>query len=252
MWPCAYYLTLRLDPLLRSRRSYPTTYVEYVGFEKDSFTSQRQPLTTRGFFAGQIETTAIELPTPTTPASFIYPHESPLITSVSENITYISVAVPTPLIDYLEQLADDSYGEPLSIKGCSALPTYFAPSTIIPSTCYTAFSTLPSTTTAYTTSTSTCADDDSFATITSSVVIISVETLTVVGCDIAVDHRATTRNSSTTYTQERAFTQSNTTLPTISVTETRSSFADRRAAVTAIQLACRRNQPTNDFAVGSI
>ncbi|KAF2173794.1 hypothetical protein M409DRAFT_48718 [Zasmidium cellare ATCC 36951] len=207
--------------------SYPTTYVEYLGFEKDNYILNPDAVT-KGFCAGTTEPVPIELPSPTTPASFIYPLQGPyaLATSISQNTTYIAVPVYPAITDYLEQVVLNPSGEPAGIKDCFPVQNYFPLSTVVSNTCYTAYSTLTSSATTYTTSTSTCECGESTTTINSPIVTPSFETLTVVNCNIAVGHQVTTNNLTTTINQERAYTQTNRTLPAVSVTETRSPFTD--------------------------
>lgn len=89
-------------------------------------------------------TSAVVVPTPTKPASFIYPLNCTPSTSVLENTQYISVPVPSALMEYLQEVVVGP--APLTdIVDCSALPKYFTNGPLAPKTsnvCYTTYSTI--------------------------------------------------------------------------------------------------------------
>ncbi|EME81285.1 uncharacterized protein MYCFIDRAFT_198052 [Pseudocercospora fijiensis CIRAD86] len=106
--------------------AYPNTYVQYLGFERDSFTATPAIIDGASVCTGSMSTTAVHLPPQTTAASFIFPLTATPSTTTSDNTLYFSVPVAPQLVEYLEGLSEDPACLGLeSIKQCAALQTSY-------------------------------------------------------------------------------------------------------------------------------
>ncbi|KXS99390.1 hypothetical protein AC579_8800 [Pseudocercospora musae] len=107
--------------------AYPNTYVQYLGFERDSFTATPEIVAGVSVCTGTLSSTAVQLPAQTTAASFIYPLTVTPSTTISDKTLYFSVPLASRLVEYLGGLARDPVCLGLeSIKQCAALRTSYA------------------------------------------------------------------------------------------------------------------------------
>lgn len=140
--------------------------------------------------SGELRPTQVRLPATTTPVPFIFPlYNAPCTTTVSD-VEHFSVPLPTPLVSYLELVADDPGCEGLSnIVQCQALDRWYTNGYITPpatatTSCVTDY--IPSTTTFPSTITgvSTC-PDSTLETTTLVVAGVATSTATVTNCQPA-------------------------------------------------------------------
>ncbi|KAF7197461.1 hypothetical protein HII31_01271 [Pseudocercospora fuligena] len=105
--------------------AYPSTYVQYLGFEKDVFNADPTTVDDQSICSGEKTPTAL-FDNPTPAASYIYPLTVPPSTTTSDNTLYFSVPVPTNVLDYIESLASASNIAPYTnIKQCAVLRTSY-------------------------------------------------------------------------------------------------------------------------------
>ncbi|CAK3871281.1 Hypothetical predicted protein [Lecanosticta acicola] len=102
--------------------AYPSTYIQYLDFERDDFYPTATEDTT---CAGSTITTAPALPSPTNPSAFIYPITDPIWTTTENHTLFFSVPLPTTLGLYLETLAQQEACATgfSNVLGCRALQT---------------------------------------------------------------------------------------------------------------------------------